>query len=105
MAPKFLTKEALKYLQTNWEDEGKLPESLEVLKKDTYLQMQEKLFRVKYMIQFWDIGPETKVNSSWIEKKAMLAFSNNYQAIRFWGLDRYTESSNLIEQRRQQGVQ
>lgn len=76
-APKFLTKAALKYLQSDWEDESKLPENIRRLVKDNYVVMQEKLFRLKYLIQFWDIGPETKVQSSWIKKRAMLAFTGD----------------------------
>lgn len=59
-APTLFTKSVLEYLSTDFEDCEKkiLPGTLQPMNDDVHLQ--EKLFRLRYIIQYWEIGPETK---------------------------------------------
>jgi hypothetical protein len=59
-APIFFNKSVLEYLGTEFEDSEKkiLPRTLNEMNDDVLLQ--EKLFRLRYIIQYWELGPETK---------------------------------------------
>lgn len=75
-APRVLNESVLGYLNTGWEDNEKkhLPKSLNP--KDDFVGTQERLFRLRYLINYWEIGPETKFEDVWV-KRAMLSFSGD----------------------------
>jgi len=75
-APRVLNESVLGYLNTGWEDNEKkhLPKSLNP--KDDFVGTQERLFRLRYLINYWEIGPETKLEDVWV-KRAMLSFSGD----------------------------
>jgi len=51
-APKLLNNKALEYLSTDYDEQEKkkLPETLEPMNE--FVDLQEKLFRLKYMLQY-----------------------------------------------------
>jgi len=66
----------LEYLCTDWEDEEKnvLPNTLEPLCDD--LDLKQKLFRLRYVLHYWEVGPETKFDDRWV-RRALLCFSGD----------------------------
>jgi len=74
--PRFRKKTMLEYLCTDWEDEEKnvLPNTLEPLCDD--LDLAQKLFRLRYILHYWQVGPETKFDDTYV-RRALLCFSGD----------------------------